>query len=254
MGINFFSQQRCSSSWLFWCCHICILWRGRLDDACEAAAALTVFCPPSESRFLATVCLSRVPLCHNSKRHSHFLPREANFPHMFLTFIPSNSPHMFVKTCMLCALSGPICSHAFSPMSPALPGGLSPSLTLFIQSEQLGPSQPKQRGVRGRGMGGELILQTSGLTKRWNCLFCSLLFALLSSDALPWVSKNVWGWVVSRSGQPDRWTDTTHFVPSCFQFLFLFYLPVCFAFCFIISLMQFMPFQLWNILWVWFWI
>lgn len=131
---------------------------------------------PCDCLFVARPALSQF-----QTPHSHFLPREANFPHMFLTFIPSNSPHMFVKTCMLCALSGPICSHAFSPMSPALPGGLSPSLTLFIQSEQLGPSQPKQRGVRGRGMGGELILQTSGLTKRWNCLFlfplvCPLVF------------------------------------------------------------------------------
>lgn len=60
-------------------------------------------------------------------------------------FHPQQWSHMFVKMCMLCAFSGPICSRAFSPMSPALPRGPSWSLTLFIQTEQLGPSQPKQR-------------------------------------------------------------------------------------------------------------
>lgn len=86
---------------------------------------------------------------------------------------------------MLCAFSGPIRSHAFSPMSPALPGGQSRSLTLFIQTEQLGPSQPKQRG-----MGREIIMETSGLTKRWKCLSVPFFYLLSSSPSfvfLPWV-------------------------------------------------------------------
>lgn len=78
---------------------------------------------------------------------------QSHVPH----FHPQQWSHMFVKMCMLCAFSGPICSHAFSPMSPALPGGRSWSLTLFIQTEQLGPSQPKQWG-----MGREIIMETSG--------------------------------------------------------------------------------------------
>lgn len=92
---------------------------------------------------------------------------ESHVPH----FHPQQWSHMFVKMCMLCAFSGPICSHAFSPMSPALPGGLSRSLTLFIQTEQLGPSQPKQWG-----MGREIIMETSGLTKRLKFLSVPFFF------------------------------------------------------------------------------
>lgn len=65
---------------------------------------------------------------------------QSHVPH----FHPQQWSHMFVKMCMLCAFSSPICSYAFSPMSPVLPGGQNRSLTLFIQTEQLGPSQPKK--------------------------------------------------------------------------------------------------------------
>lgn len=159
-----------------------------------------VFCPPNGQFFSPAH-----PPLSQFKSHGDFLPREANFTHMCLTFIPSNSPHMFVKTCMLCALSGPICSHAFSPMSPALPGGLCPSLTLFIQSEQLGPSQPKQWGVRGQGDGWRTYLAKFRFNQALELSFCSPSLALLSSDALPRESKGLWGRVVSRSGQLDCW-------------------------------------------------
>lgn len=85
------------------------------------------------------------------------LPREANFSHMFPAFIPSNGPICLSKSvcCVLFpARFVPMPSLQWAPLSP---GGWSRSLTLFIQTEQLGPSQPKQWG-----MGREIIMETSG--------------------------------------------------------------------------------------------
>lgn len=108
------------------------------------------------SYLFLSLCFSLFCSCHNSSAtltSATWGQLQSHVPH----FHPQQWSHMFVKMCMLCAFSGPICSHAFSPMSPALPGGRSRSLTLFIQTEQLGPSQPKQWG-----MGREIIMETSG--------------------------------------------------------------------------------------------
>lgn len=103
---------------------------------------------------------------------------------------------------MLCAFSSPICSHAFSPMSPALPGGPSPSLTLFIQTEQLGPSQPKQRWVGGRGekLSWKLQVKPSVWNVSMFTLFSVSSLLLRHLSHLPWVRR------VAGSGQPKHWT------------------------------------------------
>lgn len=124
---------------------------------------------------------------------------------------------MFVKMCMLCAFSSLICSPACSPMSPALPGGLGRSLTLFIQTEQLGPSQPKQRGMGREGgcvekLSWKLQVKPSvGNVSLFPFFFSSLVFlAVLSLSRL----CNPSGRVRSYSAQVSRIDGSPSHVPS----------------------------------------
>lgn len=122
-----------------WCCCLCTQWAQRGGSTLDSASSSS---PVKTTCFLSFLCRLFVclpPSCHifsTTVTSATWGQLFSHVPH----FHPQHWSHMFVKTCMLCAFSGPICSHAFSPMSPALPGGPGRSLTLFIQSEQLGPS------------------------------------------------------------------------------------------------------------------
>lgn len=140
---------------------------------------------------------------------------QSHVPH----FHPQQWSHMFVKMCMLCAFSSPICSHAFSPMSPSLPGGRSRSLTLFIQTEQLGPSQPKQWGMGRNDHGSFQALEIS------LCSLFYIMFQTLFSSSplfLSWVSRMARsGRIQLRSaGPPDKQLIWVSFVIP-FAFLFI---------------------------------
>lgn len=151
---------------------------------------------------------------------------------MFPHFHPQQWSHMLVKMCVLCAFSSLICSHAFSPMSPALPGGPSRSLTLFIQSEQLGPSQPKQEG--GVQSMGEEMIKNFRFNQALEMPLCSLSFpSFFVFFVLAFVSCSPGclgpDKVRSCPVQVSCWTNITVSFESCFffclnfhQFVFLF--------------------------------
>lgn len=90
------------------------------------------------------------------------LPREANFSHMFLTFIPSNGPICLSK-CVCCVLFParfvPMPSLQWAPLSPGVRAEASRYL---YRLNSWGPPSQSSEGMRGRGMGRKIIMETSG--------------------------------------------------------------------------------------------
>lgn len=172
-------------------------WGGnRVRQQMKMTRFISLYLPAFRSPALVTV-----------QAQGWLLPREDNFSHMFLTFIPSNGPICLSK-CVCCVLFParfvPMPSLQWAPLSPGVRA--EASRYLYRPNSWGPPSQSSERWVEE--LSWKLQVKPSvgnvSLSPQLSCV--SLFLAVI---CLPPLSVQS-GQVVFSSGQPDHRTNVTY--------------------------------------------
>lgn len=165
------------------------------------------------------------------------MPREANFTHMFRTFIPSNGPICLSK-CVCCVLFParfvPVPSLQWAPRSPGVRA--KASRYLYRPNSWGPPSQSRE--MRGQGDGWRIYHGNFRLNQPLEMSLCSLfLFLFFNSLFLSFICVSLLGsQVLARpvcvqvswtAGQTSLTNTLFHF-PSPFYVFFISPLDFCF--------------------------
>lgn len=156
MTIRFADRKDNLVYWAFWC----------LFPRLLADVSILEETPLRKTIFFSLLCCSHALVTIQAQHW--LLPREANFSHMFITFIPSNGPICLSK-CVCCVLFParfvPMPSLRWVPLSPGV--GAEASRYLYRLNSWGPPSQSSEGWV-------EIIMEAS---KRWK--FLSVLSFIL---------------------------------------------------------------------------
>lgn len=131
----------------------------------------------SEDIFHPCLCFPLHPSCHIESAavtSATWGPLQSHVPH----FHPQRWSHMFVKMCMLCAFSSPICSHLFFSNEPRSPRGSKPKPHAIYTGRTAGALPAKAWEGDGPGEGERNYHGNFRLNQALAILFLSSLFCL----------------------------------------------------------------------------
>lgn len=142
------------------------------------------------------LCFPLHPSCHIESAavtSATWGPLQSHVPH----FHPQRWSHMFVKMCMLCAFSSPICSHLFFSNEPRSPRGSKPKPHAIYTGRTAGALPAKAWEGDGPGEGERNYHGNFRLNQALAILFFCPLFSVSTSSTasfvfFSWVSSVSW--------------------------------------------------------------